>query len=202
MEAIFDSLSSISHGSLVLLVNSLAIGVLVAGIVIVLYRFIRPRDAATSYIVWWVVLSAVIILPVATCMYVGSASEAARAVEFSQAKKSDSRLVVMSERAGDVKGSAKIIRPEPSEPDRTVGQFAEAVAERLKGVVEDRAPGARVLGPAPAPLSKLRGKYRFHLQLQGPDGAMLRDAVRQATEGAKPPEGVHWIADVDPLDML
>ena len=62
--------------------------------------------------------------------------------------------------------------------------------------------GARVLGPAPAPFSKLRGKYRFQIQLQAPDGEKLRAAARQATAGAKPPEGVQWIVDVDPLDML
>jgi primosomal protein N' (replication factor Y) len=86
--------------------------------------------------------------------------------------------------------------------EQTVGRFAEAVAERLLSALEDVAPDARVLGPAPAPLSKLRGKYRFHTQIQGPDGRALREAIRQVSDGLKPPEGVQWIADVDPLDML
>jgi primosomal protein N' (replication factor Y) len=58
------------------------------------------------------------------------------------------------------------------------------------------------LGPAPAPLARLRGQYRFQIQLQGPDGQKLRDAVRQATAGLDPPAGVQWIADVDPVNML
>ncbi len=61
---------------------------------------------------------------------------------------------------------------------------------------------ARVLGPAPAPISKLRGKYRFQLQAQSADADALRAAVRQATDGLKPGEDVQWIVDVDPLDML
>ncbi len=60
----------------------------------------------------------------------------------------------------------------------------------------------RVLGPAPAPIAKLRGHYRFHIQVHGPDGAQLRRAVRDAADRLKPPDEVQWIADVDPLDML
>jgi len=63
-------------------------------------------------------------------------------------------------------------------------------------------PSWRLLGPAPAPFARLRGKFRFQIHLQGPDGEQLRRAVATAREGINPPEGVQWIADVDPLDML
>jgi len=62
--------------------------------------------------------------------------------------------------------------------------------------------GTRVLGPAPCPFARLRGKYRFQIQVQGPDGEKLRAAVRQATADLQPPEDVQWIVDVDPVDML
>ncbi|MGA2798609.1 MAG: primosomal protein N', partial [Thermoguttaceae bacterium] len=61
---------------------------------------------------------------------------------------------------------------------------------------------ARVLGPAPAPFARLRGMYRFQIQLQGPEGEKLRAAVRKVAADLKEPEGVQWIADVDPLDMM
>jgi len=60
----------------------------------------------------------------------------------------------------------------------------------------------RVLGPAPAPNPRIRGKYRFQIQLQGPDGGQLRAAVREAEAALPAPNGVEWIADVDPLSML
>jgi hypothetical protein len=67
----------------------------------------------------------------------------------------------------------------------------------------DKASGAtRVLGPAPCPFARLKGRYRFQIQVQGPDGERLRSAVRHATDGLEPPEEVQWIVDVDPVDML
>ncbi len=88
----------------------------------------------------------------------------------------------------------------PTEP--SAGQFADRLAERLTMALESRRAGARVLGPAPCPFTKLRGKYRFQIQLQGPDGEALRHSVQQATADLKSPEDVQWTVDVDPLDML
>ena len=83
------------------------------------------------------------------------------------------------------------------------GEFAGHVAERLRdGARRGSRPTPGVLGPAPAPFAKLRGKYRFQIQLQGPDGDRLRAAVREATGDLKPADDVQWIVDVDPLDML
>ena len=86
--------------------------------------------------------------------------------------------------------------------EQTAGQFAAELAERLRAAAQCHEARARVLGPAPAPLAKLRGKYRFQIQIQGPDGRRLRAAVAAATADLKPPKGVLWIVDVDPLDML
>jgi primosomal protein N' (replication factor Y) len=106
--------------------------------------------------------------------------------------------------------------------ERTTESFAEELADRVREAlagdpapdgsgaadgadsveVADPAADTRVLGPAAAPISKLRGNYRFHIQVHGPDGAQLRRAVRDAADRLKAPEGVQWIADVDPIDML
>jgi Primosomal protein N C-terminal domain len=61
---------------------------------------------------------------------------------------------------------------------------------------------ARVLGPAPCPFARLRGKYRFQIQVQGPEGDPLRAAVAAATADLEPPDDVQWIVDVDPVEML
>ncbi len=88
----------------------------------------------------------------------------------------------------------------PSEP--VAAEFAATLAARIRAALGAAVPPARVLGPAPAPFAKLRGRYRFQIQLQGPDGGPLREAVVAATSGLQPPEDVQWIADVDPVEML
>jgi len=81
-------------------------------------------------------------------------------------------------------------------------QFAAHLQERLSAATEQQGVAARILGPAPAPFARLRGKYRFQIQVQGPHGEELRKAVRQATADLQPPDEVQWIVDVDPVDML
>jgi primosomal protein N' (replication factor Y) len=81
-------------------------------------------------------------------------------------------------------------------------EFIVELGERLKQSLAEHAPDARVLGPAPAPFARLRGKYRFQIQTQGPHGESLRRAVRETTSNIKTPKDVQWIVDVDPIDML
>jgi primosomal protein N' (replication factor Y) len=88
------------------------------------------------------------------------------------------------------------------EKETATEMFAEQLAGRVRVAAQARAVDARVLGPAPAPISKMQGKFRFHILLQGPDGAGLRQIVRDAAMDLKPPEEVFWAVDVDPLDLL
>jgi primosomal protein N' (replication factor Y) len=81
-------------------------------------------------------------------------------------------------------------------------EFATAIAASAGRSLAPDSKDTRILGPAAAPIAKLRGKYRFQIQLQGPDAATLRAAIRHAQEQLPPPDDVQWIADVDPLDML
>lgn len=78
--------------------------------------------------------------------------------------------------------------------------FAETLGAQIRTALAE-SPEARVLGPAPAPFAKLRGLYRYQIQLQGPDAEALRQAIRRA-DPLPAPENVQWIADVDPIDML
>ena len=60
-------------------------------------------------------------------------------------------------------------------PDLTETEgFAESFVRRLQTTRELHGIDCRILGPAPPPLSKLRGKYRFH--------AILASARSQAAE--------------------
>jgi primosomal protein N' (replication factor Y) len=86
--------------------------------------------------------------------------------------------------------------------ERTAKALADEIARRLRLSTQNDADLVRILGPAPAPIARLRGNYRFQLQLQSIDGDLLRQRVRAATADLKSPEGAGWIVDVDPLDMM
>lgn len=86
--------------------------------------------------------------------------------------------------------------------EKHVEHFARTVAEKLQAKVEEEQWKIRVLGPAPAPLAKLRDKFRYNLQLQGPSSEQLRELVEHVQAGLKTPDDLEWIADVDPVNML
>jgi primosomal protein N' (replication factor Y) len=80
--------------------------------------------------------------------------------------------------------------------------FAEHLAEELRTELEKTAARWRLLGPALAPIAKLRGDFRYHILLQGDEGGLLRQAVRDVSRRTEPPQSIHWLADVDPISML
>ncbi len=86
--------------------------------------------------------------------------------------------------------------------ETVVSGFADHIGERLNAELAARQVTARVLGPAPAPIAKLRGLLRFQLQVQAVEAEAMRAAIAAATADLKPPENVQWIVDIDPLDML
>jgi len=59
----------------------------------------------------------------------------------------------------------------------------------------------RILGPAPAPLGKLRGEYRAQLLIKGMNRKKIREAL-QAALGARPELQRRVVVDVDPLSVL
>ena len=88
-----------------------------------------------------------------------------------------------------------------SEPEST-HHFGETVASLLQDTAAEQGVEVRILGPAPAPIARIRGKHRYHLQVQSPDGESLREVVRTATEGLKLPGEIEFVVDVDPTSML
>ena len=62
-----------------------------------------------------------------------------------------------------------------------------------------------VLGPAEAPLSKLRGKYRWQLLLKSKRSELLHYFLRRVKEISLPllsRSGVSMVIDIDPYQML
>jgi primosomal protein N' (replication factor Y) len=59
----------------------------------------------------------------------------------------------------------------------------------------------RVLGPAPAPLGKLRGEYRAQLLIKGTNRRRIRERL-QAALAARPDLQKRIVVDVDPISVL
>jgi primosomal protein N' (replication factor Y) len=59
-----------------------------------------------------------------------------------------------------------------------------------------------VLGPAPAPLARLRGRTRWQLFLRGVERPALRQLAQALQGGAHVPRGVRITVDVDPMSAL
>ncbi len=78
--------------------------------------------------------------------------------------------------------------------------------ERVSAAAVEAAARARdcadvqVLGPAPAPIAKVKGHWRWHVLLKSPDAGAIGRAVRSV--GEKPVRGTRMIVDVDPMSLL
>ncbi|MFP6655240.1 MAG: primosomal protein N', partial [Myxococcota bacterium] len=83
---------------------------------------------------------------------------------------------------------------------------AKAAAEKLAEAARAEIPengGVEILGPAPAPLAKLRGRYRFMLLAKGRDEALLRKvALAQLSISKQFPRSVQMGLDARPVNML
>jgi primosomal protein N' (replication factor Y) len=61
--------------------------------------------------------------------------------------------------------------------------------------------GFAILGPAPAPLARLRGEHRVQFFLKGTRRAAMRDALKTVLDGL-PEVRRRVTVDVDPLSVL
>jgi len=61
--------------------------------------------------------------------------------------------------------------------------------------------GTRIQGPAPAPMSRIKGVYRYQILLRSPHRTALRKAVEAVMVGKKW-KGVEVAVDVDPINIL
>ncbi len=75
-------------------------------------------------------------------------------------------------------------------------------AARAIGGTRPDLPDVMVLGPAPAPLSLLRGRYRFRLLINARRSAQVQDIIRQWLGGLTFPQGVRVGVDIDPYSFV
>jgi primosomal protein N' (replication factor Y) len=94
------------------------------------------------------------------------------------------------------------IRIDGEHPEQTA-RVARAIGDRLGRKMPPASRGVRLLGPAPAPIARIKGRTRWQLLLKGPTHASLApllDEVEARLEEV--PAAVKVVIDVDPTAML
>ncbi len=98
-----------------------------------------------------------------------------------------------------------------SADSETVMAYAERFARRLQALIKEDHGSPAVLGPAPAPIEKIKGRVRWHLLLKGKRPRALHSLVRQVRQellhdggpsAARGRPTLRTIVDVDPYSML
>ena len=88
--------------------------------------------------------------------------------------------------------------------ERLTESVAESLVKRLEAARANFDTKVRILGPAPPPITRLRGKYRFHILLQSVNPSALGETIRRGTDQFRVPDksDIQFVVDIDPLDML
>lgn len=75
------------------------------------------------------------------------------------------------------------------------------VAASLAEEIRKHAKAIAITGPAPAPVTRVRGYYRYNILLKGKDRLALCGLMRGVLETFRKPHGVLVAVDVDPMSM-
>jgi primosomal protein N' (replication factor Y) len=94
---------------------------------------------------------------------------------------------------------ARIIFRGENEP--LVQAEARRIADVFRAKAKGIEPHVRLLGPAPAPILKLKKHYRYHLQLACETLPPIQALWKEVTRDLTLAPNVEFVIDVDPLDM-
>jgi primosomal protein N' (replication factor Y) len=91
--------------------------------------------------------------------------------------------------------------------EKNVKTAAEKASGLLKRVLKKNqwTSSLEVLGPVPAPMVKIKGRYRWQMLLKGEDNRILHQAagvISNAEKSLTQGLGVKIVLDVDPVDMI
>jgi primosomal protein N' (replication factor Y) len=91
-----------------------------------------------------------------------------------------------------------------SRDQQAASDFAERLAAMFHEAQKQLGPEGttlRLLGPAEAPVFRLKGYYRYHFQLQSPSAGTLHRLLRAMVPAVRAPNEVEFTLDVDPCHM-
>ncbi len=90
--------------------------------------------------------------------------------------------------------------------EKVLSSFADKTADKLEELSKDRSLAGQltVLGPAPCPLEKLRGRYRYHLIVKSKSDEAIEHAGAFLARSVKPPGkgNCRMILDRDPSSLM
>lgn len=92
---------------------------------------------------------------------------------------------------------ARIVARGPVEP--TVDEYLTRLAAALRAAAPAE---VRLIGPAQAPVTKIKHMFRYHLQLRAPAAGPLQDLLRSVVPDVQVPSRVEVAVDVDPISQL
>ncbi len=91
----------------------------------------------------------------------------------------------------------RILARGPDEP--VVRDYLSLLSDALAAAAP---PSVRLVGPAPAPVLKIRNLYRYHLRMIAPGPKPLQDLLHTIPQTVPVPNHVELAIDVDPVSML
>ncbi|RJR15336.1 MAG: primosomal protein N' [Nitrospiraceae bacterium] len=86
------------------------------------------------------------------------------------------------------------------------GKTVKVISGRIRRMNQASSPlargGVEILGPAPAPVEKIRNLWRWHIIMKGKNAKALRQAAAVILEKLKDVKNMKIDIDVDPINML
>ncbi|QEM69180.1 primosomal protein N' [Geobacter sp. FeAm09] len=86
--------------------------------------------------------------------------------------------------------------------ERPVEEHAETTARLLMHLKRGKGLRVEILGPAPAPLYRLRGRFRRQILLKSPTRGDLRRLIAAWRQNRPAASAIRTYVDIDPVDMM
>jgi len=81
----------------------------------------------------------------------------------------------------------------------TAGKTAKGIKNKIRKIDHT---GVDILGPAPAPIEKIKTLWRWHLILKGKNSKILRRTTSKLLDLLKDVKDLKVDIDVDPVNMM
>ncbi|MBI2471879.1 MAG: primosomal protein N' [Planctomycetes bacterium] len=89
-----------------------------------------------------------------------------------------------------------------SQTEDKAKEKSSVVSEKLKEIAKTNGNQLEILGPSPAPVTKINDMFRWHLLLRAQNHNSIHDALQGISDMLKPSKSVQSMVDVDPYMML